>query len=138
MFEGGKLVFRGGPLSAPQPGQGSGVVREVTRFCFASLDGTLAVDFGEFRGPEVRMNVGEEEVLSWIVPFAKTPTASVGGNRLYVGAGDACKISVFEPSGELRGVIRLDQAPLPVTQEDLERLIEGRLEGIEDPEVRRY
>ena len=69
-------------------------------------------------------------------PFGRRPVQAVHGTQFFFGSSDSYEIGCYEHTGELIRLIRLDKQNRPVTQQDLERFIELRLEGIDEGESR--
>jgi hypothetical protein len=96
------------------------------------LDGSQEVIFAELPGAEIYAEVDENEAEVFMVPFSKTPAGAASGDLVYAGTGDSYEILIWDLSGDLVRIIRLNQESLPVTQADVDAYIEERIGGIED------
>lgn len=136
VFENGAVVVGGGLGQLVTPGQAmqSGMRRPPTRFYSIAQDGSLLTDFGEYPGIQMHIQFSEGTLAAVSVsPFQRTTEAGVSTNRLYLGSQDTYEIQVFDPSGTLRSIIRLDQEPRLVTPADEAAYVAAQLEGIDDP-----
>jgi hypothetical protein len=138
MFQDGSIVFGGG-LSFGPGGEipSDGLSRAGTSYRSASLDGSLAADFGTVPGPEVFIRTqgggGEYMISASTIPFARRPAASVRGDRFYVGSSDTYEIAGFDATGGLDRIYRVSQPPSPVTRSEVDRLIQERVTSLDDP-----
>jgi hypothetical protein len=118
-----------------------GYARGQVHYRSVTLDGELETDFGEFLGEEVVLatEAQGERTLSFMgnSPFAKGAQVAVGGERFYYSSQDAYEIEVRSQEGELQRIIRVDRCPQPVTQEQVDALMEEALEGLEDDNISR-
>jgi hypothetical protein len=55
------------------------------------------------------------------VPFTPRLMAAIGGERLFVGDGGEREIRSYSTNGDLERALRSARAPVPVTQEDIDR-----------------
>jgi hypothetical protein len=138
MFEDGSIVFGGG-LSFGPGGEipSDGLSRAGTSYRSASLDGSLAADFGTVPGPEIFIRTqgggGEYMISASTIPFARRPAASVRGDRFYVGSSDTYEIAGFDATGRLESIFRVLQPPPPVTSSEVDRLMQERVASLDDP-----
>ncbi len=129
-FESGSVLIEDFPLSDEGPSTG-GFNRYRVRLKSCDMAGALLSDFGEFPGEETFMATHQteegtaSEILS--VPFGKSPQVAVAGGHLFFGSQDRYEISIFDSGGSLRKIVRLARRPVPVTDEDVESLIEEEL-----------
>lgn len=59
------------------------------------------------------------------VPFTTSPSAAVGEQGSFVTGGDTPDVRAFDNSGRLIRILRLVEAPRPVTEEDVEGAIDS-------------
>jgi len=140
MFQDGSVVFGGGLLSGPGSAlPADGYSRDPTSYHSVDRKGRVAVDFGEFPGPEIFFRTqggGGEMLVSATVPhFGKRPLAVARGRQLILGSGDAYELLVFDPRGRPTRIIRILTPPTRVTGEHLDTLLQERLSAVEDPSV---
>jgi len=140
MFGDGSVVFGGGVNFGGGGGTpDEGYERLTNPFYSVSLDGGGITHFGEFPGTEVIWTTGfyngEESLAAAFLHFGKSPRAMARGDRLVLGTRDRYEINVFDPSGGLTRVIRLQIQPVAVTTEHLDRLLDERLARQPDPDL---
>jgi hypothetical protein len=72
-----------------------------------------------FKRGEVRQNL-------WVAPrpFGPTSAVAVAGSRVYVGDTERAEIEVLSLSGALRGLVRWEEEPVPVTGADRDHVRE--------------
>ena len=140
MFGDGSIVFGGGVTfgggeEAPAPGY----ERLTNPYFSVALDGSGITDFGEFTGTEVIWTTGEFEgrrtLAAGFPHFGKSPRAMARGDRLVLGTRDRYEVNVFDSSGELVRIIRVQVPPVAVTDAHLEGLLEETLARLPDPEL---
>jgi len=136
-FANGQTVY-GGAFDMRKIGElKNGLNRAGTFYRSSNLDGSLAADFGDKTGAEffIKDLEGEgQDASPAVIPFAKTPVATVSASHFFFGAQNRYEIEVSEPSGRLVRLIRLAQAPIPVTPEDGEKHIERVVEQVGSPD----
>jgi hypothetical protein len=140
MFGDGSIVFGGGVNAIPSGDeQPSGYERLTNDYYSISLDGETVTPFGEFPGTEVYWTTGYyqgESMLSAAWPhFGKSPRATARGDRMVLGTRDFYELNVFDPTGALVRIIRIQTPLVPVTQEHLDALLEERLARLPDPDL---
>jgi len=138
MFHDGSIVFGGGLTFGPGGEMPSdGLNRSDTPYRSARLDGTLAADFGSVPGPEVFMRSqgsgGEFMISASTIPFGRRPSAFAKGPWFYVGSSDTYEISAFDSNGRLGRILRVLMPLAPVTDRDVDQLIEERVAALDDP-----
>jgi hypothetical protein len=96
-------------------------------------DGHLADTLGVFPGGELSMQTaGSQEPgrpgLVFIAPphFGHTTTYAVHGDRFFVATGDRYEVLLYSSGGTLESVVRRAQEPIPVTQREVDQLLEAR------------
>lgn len=126
-FGNGQVVF-GGAFDMRRIGElQTGMNRAHTFYRSCNPDGSLAVDFGDKPGAEffIRTVGGTgPDSRPALIPFGKQPLAAVSSERFYFADGDGYEIEVFDTTGKLTRLIRLDRDPVQVTSEDGRRYIE--------------
>jgi hypothetical protein len=136
-FANGQPVF-GGAFDMRRIGElRNGMNRAHTFYRSCTPDGALASDFGDKDGAEffIRNLEGSgADSRPALIPFAKVPVATVSPAHLFFSDQGAYEIEVYDPSGTLVRIIRLEQDLIPVTPEDGTRYIESTVEGVGDPE----
>lgn len=79
------------------------------------------------------------EDLWWApLPFGPTSAVAVAGSRLYVGSTERAEIEVLSLRGELRGLVRWGEAPVPVTDLDRDQVRETALAALREPARRSH
>ena len=136
-FANGQTVF-GGAFDMRRTGEmKNGMNRAGTFYRSCDLSGFLAADFGDKPGAEFFIRSMEAEgraARPAVIPFARIPVATVSPHFLFFSAQDRYEIEVFEPSGRLVRLIRMEHDPIPVTAEDGRRHIDGVLEQVGRPD----
>jgi hypothetical protein len=133
-FANGQTVF-GGAINMRRVGElREGMNRAPTFYRSSNPDGSLGADFGDKLGAEffVTFPGGNAIPETSLIPFGKTPQATVSPTRFYFGSGDDYEIEAYDPSGTLRSLIRLERDRVPVTEEDRAWYIEEVTSGLED------
>ena len=69
-------------------------------------------------------------------PFGPTSTVAVAGSRIYFGDTERAEVEVLSPTGELRGLVRWEDAAVPVTDADRASVREYALASLRRPERR--
>lgn len=140
MFADRTLVVGGGFYFSSSSGMelSDGYSRRQTSYLSADLDGELVTDFGQFPGSEFFMQIqsqsgGAISMSARLVPFGKYAMEAVGPDRFYFGSGDTWEVEVFDPSGRLLSLVRLDRDPFPVEDADLAAVIEEEVAEADDP-----
>jgi hypothetical protein len=100
------------------------------------LSGKLFFDFGRLPGAE-RVNITRrtEHGLATMmnsIPFGKSPKLAVAGGGLFYGPQDSYEVGVYGEDGSLNRLVRLDRAPVPVTEGDLAAFIEDEIQDMGD------
>lgn len=126
LFSDGTILTGGAPIRHGPQEEGLG--RDFTSYRSCNLDGSLATDFGEFPGQEFffrhRQGPSGPRGTATPIPFGKIPMVAAAPNRLFFGSGDEWEVKAYHPDGRLERLIRLDRPRVPVTDADVERLIE--------------
>jgi hypothetical protein len=105
----------------------NGMNRAGTFYRSSALDGSLAADFGDQPGAEFYIEDLEGEGRQSrpaVIPFARIPEGTTSPSFFFFSAQDSYEIEVYDPSGTLVRLIRLDHDPIPVTPADGEKHIE--------------
>jgi len=127
-FGTGQVVF-GGAFDMRRIGElQEGMNRAHTFYRSANPDGSMAADFGDMPGAEFFIRTLEgsgPDSRPALIPFGKLPLATVSPDRFYFAASEEYEIEVYDPSGKLTRLIRVDRDLVPVTAEDGSRHIEG-------------
>jgi hypothetical protein len=114
----------------------NGLNRAGTFYRSARLDGTLAADFGDKAGAEffIKDMEGEgQDSRPALIPFAKVPVATASPSYLFFSDQDAYEIEVYDPSGALVRLIRMEWDPVSTTPADGERHIESVVRQVGNP-----
>lgn len=131
LFADGRMVVQAGfHFNTEQ--MSSGPTRQLVTYYSAQMDGSELVAYPALQGSELWMNMGEDFVSIMQVPFGKRPAVAVTSNRLYLGSGDSYEILAYTPDGALERIIRLDQEPVVLSQNLIDRYIEGEVAEAED------
>jgi len=96
----------------------------------------MAADFGDKPGAEFFIGSPEgsgPESRPSLIPFGKVPLATVAADRFYFAEGGTYEIEVYEPSGSLVQLIRLDQDPTPVEREHVDQYVDLVTSNAPDP-----
>jgi hypothetical protein len=140
MFPNGQAVF-GGAFDMRRIGDlREGMNRAHTFYRSCNPDGSMGADFGDKEGAEFFIgNLGGSgpDSRPALIPFGKVPLATVSQDRFYFASGGTYEIEVYDPSGQLVRVIRLEHEPVPVTQDHVTQYIEGVTADVPDPEQAR-
>jgi hypothetical protein len=115
-------------------GMPDGYQRDPIQYRSIALDGSLERDFGELPGNETvrasqESQPGMVSVLTSGTPFGKSAVAVVVGDFFFYGSQDTWQIEVRDQDGRLVRIIRRDKALEPVTDEQVDALME---EGAEN------
>ncbi|HLL45570.1 MAG TPA: hypothetical protein VK399_02635 [Longimicrobiaceae bacterium] len=119
----GSLVLTSGFNTAAMMGE-RGVRRDTATYLRVGRDGSVRDTLGRFPGMEnyVDMNKegGSTNFTVRQLPFGRQAVAAGGGERLYVGTGEAgYEVRVYRADGALERIVRRAHQPLPVTPEDI-------------------
>jgi hypothetical protein len=140
MFGDGSIVFGGGVnFGAGGEAPENGYERLTNPYYSVALDGSGITHFGEFPGTEVVWTTGSidgrESLAAAFVQFGKSPRAMARGDRLALGTRDRYEINVFDPSGGLVRIIRVQNSPVAVTDTHLDGLLEEALARLPSPDL---
>ncbi len=131
-FANGQMVF-GGAFDMRRVGElHNGLNQAHTFYRASALNGSLAADFGDKNGADffIRDMEGEGRAAQpALIPFGRVPIATVSPRYFYFSDQSRYEIEVYEDSGALVRLIRLEQEPVAVTPEDGERYIQDMVEG---------
>jgi hypothetical protein len=120
-FGNGQTVF-GGAFDMRRIGElQEGMNRAHTFYRSCNPDGSMANDFGDKMGAEFYIRGPESRPE--LIPFGKTPVATVAPDQFYFGSGDRYEVEVYDPSGRLVRLIRWERDRVPVTEQDRTRYI---------------
>jgi hypothetical protein len=112
-----------------------GLVRDPAAVARYTPDGARMDTIGVFLGREVYIGTeGGRGVMSTPL-FAHGTSAAVYAEEVFIGDQERFEVGVYSPSGMLSRIIRLTDADLRVTRDDVERAREQRLASV--PEERR-
>jgi hypothetical protein len=144
-FADGRSVY-GGAFDMRRIGElHNGMNRAGTFYRSANPDGSLAADFGDKDGAEFfikDMEGSGQESRPALIPFAKVSMATVSPSYFFFSDQDNYEIEVYDSSGAMVRLIRLDWEPVSVTPTDGARHIESVVEQAgtpdEEAEIRAY
>lgn len=91
--------------------------------------GDVVVDFGQHPGPELWLRVGGGAVNIFALPFARGILIGDAGDEVIIGGNDALELRFFGPDGGPTRIVRMDEPPRLVTEDDLNAVLEARLEN---------
>lgn len=132
-FANGQTVY-GGAFDMRRIGElKNGMNRAGTFYRSSHLDGSLAADFGDKPGAEffIKDLEGEgQDARPAVIPFARIPEGAVSPHFFFFSSQDGYEVQVYEPSGSLLRLVRLEWDPIPVTPADGERHIERVVEQV--------
>jgi hypothetical protein len=112
-----------------------GLVRDPAAVARYAPDGARMDTIGVFLGREIYIGTeGGRGVMSTPL-FAHGTSAAVHAEEIFIGDQERFEVGVYSPSGMLSRIIRLTDADLRVTRDDVERATEQRLASV--PEERR-
>lgn len=136
-FANGQTVF-GGAFDMRKIGElKNGMNRAGTFYRSSGRDGSMGTDFGDKPGAEFfiqDLEAGGQQARPQVIPFARIPAATVSPHFLFFSAQDGYEIEVFDPTGQLVRLIRLDVDPIPVTSNDGELHIQRVVERVGSPD----
>jgi hypothetical protein len=139
LFQSGSVLIRDLPLESDV--LEDGFHRNPVPLKSCDMSGALHTDFGTVPGADQVAVTGETSAglvtALYPIPFGRSPQIAVAGDRLYLATQDAYEIKVFGSDGALRRIVRLDHAPVPVTDADLEAFIDQELADIGDANEQR-
>jgi hypothetical protein len=109
-----------------------GATRDSAMYYRCGSDGSVIDTIGVFPGGEAyRKQVSDGWMVSGVV-FGKFGQAAVLEDGFYFGSSERYEIGHYDMSGTLLRVIRLDQANLPVTQNDIDTFVSNRMADAQD------
>jgi hypothetical protein len=131
----GSVVVR---VTGSAGGGKDGLQRRSETFLHYSSDGKMldrvSVQPGSERFVQTESASGAIMRMSMITPlFGHTQVSSVNGERAVFGGNESYELAVYTPEGVLERLIRRQQAPRPVTDDNLESFLKTRLDAISDP-----
>jgi len=114
-----------------------GVVRKPVLFIHAGADGAVLDTIGRFSGDELFViRRAGASIQAPPLPFGRTTEASLAGDLVHIGNSDTYEIGSYSPDGQLRQLIRKEQAPVAVTVESFRVLADARVARIVDEDIR--
>lgn len=103
---------------------------------FSAADGALIDSLATLPGEERHLLV-EPTMLMVTTPVLGAETyAAVHGDQLFLGYSGEQEVRAYGMDGTLRRLIRRSQGAVPVTSGELDRLVEARLEAVDDAAAR--
>ena len=125
----GRLL--GVPLPVPLEESPAGVHRPDVPAGVFTPAGDLAIELGRFPSAavEYRPSTTRGAVLRLLVPFGPSTIVAAGGDWIVVGDNARYELFVYDAAGQMTRIVRLPSAAEPVTEKDLERELQRRLEG---------
>lgn len=128
----GRIVARRGAVftAGETP---NGISRDSVLVLLAGRDGVVQDTIGRFIGTESAVQQsgsGQNRMMLVIsVPFARSTSLSAHADAVAVATNDTYEIRLFDPTGQLRRVVRRLVEPVPVTADDIERYKQRQLEA---------
>jgi hypothetical protein len=107
----------------------SGPIRSPVLFSRYSAVGEPLDSIAVLPGDEGYVKSDGPTILIMSLLLGRSTGSAVSGNRVYLGSSDAFQIGLYSPSGQLERLIRRRGAPRPVTDEDVRRLREQRIDA---------
>jgi hypothetical protein len=96
-----------------------------------SAEGTPVDSLGQFAGPEQWIETARSgdqfSVFLTSPPFGRSPVLAARGEQFCFGSGDTYELGCYATDGTLLRLIRRNHANLPVTDADVERLLQREL-----------
>jgi hypothetical protein len=132
-LEDGSLVVQGAPVWATA-GVREGVFQDSVPVYRYSREGEVVDRLGVFpftEGFRVETEAGWRMAS---LPFPRSPVRTAGQSEFVFGPAEEYELQIYAPSGELRRVVRVPEPRRPVTDEDVERFRERRLEALQEGE----
>ncbi len=127
MFRNGHAVF-GGAFDMRRIGDlKEGMNRAHTFYRSCDPDGSAVADFGDKQGAEFYIGSLEgsgPDSRPSLIPFGKTPLATVTPDRFYFAEGGTYEIEVYESSGGLVGLIRLEHRAVPIQRQHVDQYVD--------------
>jgi hypothetical protein len=120
-FADGTLLVISGPDNA-SGSPTSGARRDSTFYLRNSADGSLHNPIVHQLGQESYMKTGDGIAMYGSLIFGRSSQYAVTPERLFAGETDRYEIGVYDPSGRLERLIRLDRPLRPVAQEDVDKV----------------
>ena len=110
-------------ISRPESGPGlpkTGVRRDSTFYLRASPDGAPLNPIVHQLGQENYIKTGDGYAVFNSLIFGRSSQYALTSERLYAGETDRYEIGVYDPSGRLQRIIRLQRPVRPVAEEDVQ------------------
>jgi hypothetical protein len=120
------------------PGARSGLRRDSTLYLRSDREGALADSLGWFPGPEWYVKADERSLSATTRAFGRQPVAAASAASFYFGSSDTYEIARYDTAGALTALIRRAYQNPPVTDADIARWIEERLENFKDASQRSF
>jgi hypothetical protein len=117
---------------------GQGERRDTVPFFLYDDDGTLVGPVASFPGREEFFARMGEAAYRSEVPFGRDVLAAAGADLIAIATNDTYAISLFDPSGRLRGIVRAAIAGAPVGPRELEHWKEEKLARLPDERRQRF
>ncbi len=117
---------------------GTGLARDSSYYLLTDMEGALLDTLGFFPGSEWYVKSEGEGVVSANPPFGRSSVHAVSGDGFYFGSTDSYAIAYYGSSGILQRIVRRNKPNLEVTNTDLERNKQGRLQRYREPSERQF
>ncbi len=103
----------------------AGDVGPPEQFMLYRLDGTLVDTLAEHPGLMMSASTSGNSISLLRVPFSPEPAATGSDRGAAVTGGRAYEVGIFDQTGRLGRIVRLDEAPERLTDEHLEAYVRG-------------
>lgn len=112
-----------------RPGDPEGVSRDSVLYLHHDRSGALIDSIGRLPGKETYVkSFTNRSITVTTLPFGRAPQLAVHGNDFWFGSSDTYEIRYYTGDGALQRLIRAEEPVTPVTDADIQRFTEDRLE----------
>lgn len=110
-----------------------GLVRGPTAAFRYTISGGFVNTVGNYPGAQRIFSKGQSRFVQVTAPpFGRTTVFAVKNSHFYVGTQDEYELRVYDMSGQLTTIVRLERENAPTTEADIDRYKRARLAGVHE------
>jgi len=113
-------------------GRGGGRFRDTATWLHYGAEGVALDTIHRFLADEMFMRQGGGNFMIMGVPFGLLTVAAARGTHLLVGTGETFEIREYDEAGELVGILRRLEDPIPLTAADIDHYVQTDINATDE------